>query len=106
MKPTGEVSAPLPVYIVGLDDNDIESSLAKTKFQRSIESLSHLYPELGEAQSHRQSILQGEGEEAFRGSCIDKNAQTPGRVQRRGLVHRRGLRKHRTENQEAHDKTP
>ncbi len=36
---------------MGLDDQDIESSLAKTKFQRSIESLSHLYPEIGEARA-------------------------------------------------------
>ena len=31
---------------MGLDDQDIESSLAKTKFQSSIESLSHVYPEI------------------------------------------------------------
>jgi len=49
--PTPEVSTPLPVYIIGLDDQDIESSLAKTKFQRSIESLSHVYPEIGEARA-------------------------------------------------------
>ncbi len=51
MQPTPEVSTSFPVYIVGLDDQDIESSLAKTKFQRSIESLSHLYPEIGEARA-------------------------------------------------------
>ena len=51
MHPTSEVSTPLPIYIVGLEDQDIESSLAKTKFQRSIESLSHLYPEIGEARA-------------------------------------------------------
>ena len=51
MQPTTEVSTSLPVYIVGLDDQDIESSLAKTKFQRSIESLSHVYPEIGEARA-------------------------------------------------------
>ena len=41
----------MPIYIVGLDDQDVESSLAKTKFQRSIESLSHVYPEIGEARA-------------------------------------------------------
>jgi len=51
LQPTPEVSTSFPVYIVGLDDQDIESSLAKTKFQRSIESLSHLYPEIGEARA-------------------------------------------------------
>lgn len=51
MQPTPEVSTSFPVYIVGLDDQDIESSLAKTKFQRSIESLSHVYPEIGEARA-------------------------------------------------------
>jgi hypothetical protein len=51
LHPTPEVSTPLPVYIVGLDDQDIESSLAKTKFQRSIESLSHVNPEIGEARA-------------------------------------------------------
>jgi len=44
-------STRLPVYIVGLDNQDIESSLAKTKFQKSIESLSHVYPEIGEARA-------------------------------------------------------
>jgi ribosome-associated translation inhibitor RaiA len=51
LQPTSEVSTSFPVYIVGLDDQDIESSLAKTKFQRSIESLSHVYPEIGEARA-------------------------------------------------------
>jgi ribosome-associated translation inhibitor RaiA len=50
MKST-EVSIPFPVHIVGLEGDDVESSLAKTKFQRSIESLSHVYPEIGEARA-------------------------------------------------------
>ena len=39
------------MYIVGLKDQDIESSLAKTKFRKSIESLSRVYPDLGEARA-------------------------------------------------------
>jgi hypothetical protein len=55
----------LPVYIVGLDDNDIESSLAKTKFQRSIESLSHVYPELGEARATVRAFSKGKERKHF-----------------------------------------
>ena len=51
MQPTTEISPPLPVYIVGLDDQDIESSLAKSKFQKSIESLSRVYHDIGEARA-------------------------------------------------------
>jgi hypothetical protein len=65
MNPTVEVSTPLPVYIVGLDDNDIESSLAKTKFQRSIESLSHVYPELGEARATVRAFSKGKERKHF-----------------------------------------
>jgi ribosome-associated translation inhibitor RaiA len=65
MSPSVEVSTPLPVYIVGLDDNDIESSLAKTKFQRSIESLSHVYPELGEARATVKAFSKGKERKHF-----------------------------------------
>jgi len=51
MQPTTEVSSPLLVYIVGLDDQEFESSLAKTKFQKSIESLSRVYRDIGEARA-------------------------------------------------------
>ena len=51
MLPTADVPTPLPVYIVGLNDQEIESTLAKTKFQRSIESLSRVYPDIGEARA-------------------------------------------------------
>ena len=51
MQPTTEISTPLPVYIVGLDDQDIESSLAKSKFQKSIESLGRVYRDIGEARA-------------------------------------------------------
>ena len=51
MQPTTEISTPLPVYIVGLDDQDIESSLAKSKFQKSIESLTRVYHDIGEARA-------------------------------------------------------
>ncbi|TMI43298.1 hypothetical protein E6H19_10095 [Candidatus Bathyarchaeota archaeon] len=63
--PTAEVSTPLPVYIVGLDDNDIESSLAKTKFQKSIESLSHVYPEIGEARATVRAFSKGKERKHF-----------------------------------------
>jgi hypothetical protein len=65
MNPTVEVSTPLPVYIVGLDDNDIESSLAKTKFQRSIESLSHVYPDIGEARATVRAFSKGKERKHF-----------------------------------------
>lgn len=51
MQPTTEISTPLPVYIVGLDDQDIESPLAKSKFQKSIESLSRVYHDISEARA-------------------------------------------------------
>jgi len=65
MNPTVEVSTPLPVYIVGLEDNDVESSLAKSKFQRSIESLSHVYPELGEARATVRAFFKGKERKHF-----------------------------------------
>jgi CBS domain-containing protein/ribosome-associated translation inhibitor RaiA len=40
-----------PVYVVGLPENDYESSVAESKFRRSIESLSHIYPEIDEARA-------------------------------------------------------
>jgi len=40
-----------PVYLVGLPENDYESAVAETKFRRSIESLSHVYPEIEEARA-------------------------------------------------------
>jgi ribosome-associated translation inhibitor RaiA len=51
MNSTLKDSIPLPVYIVGLDNQTIESSQAKTRFQKSIESLSHVYHEIGEARA-------------------------------------------------------
>ena len=65
MHPAPEISAPLLVYIVGLDDNDIESSIAKTKFQRSIESLSHVYPEMGEARATVRAFSKGKERKHF-----------------------------------------
>ena len=53
------------MYIVGLDDNDIESSLAKTKFQRSIESLSHVYPDIGEARATVRAFSKGKERKHF-----------------------------------------
>jgi CBS domain-containing protein/ribosome-associated translation inhibitor RaiA len=40
-----------PVYVVGLPKHDYESALAESKFRRSIESLSHVYPEIDEARA-------------------------------------------------------
>jgi hypothetical protein len=65
MNSTEGVSNPLPVYIVGLEDNDIESSLAKTKFQRSIESLSHVYPGIGEARATVKAFSKGKERKHF-----------------------------------------
>ena len=65
MHPTPEVSTPLPVYIVGLDDNDVESSLAKTRFQRSIESLNHVYPDIGEARATVKAFSKGKERKHF-----------------------------------------
>ena len=65
MNPTVEVSTPLPVYIVGLDDNDVESSLARSKFRRSIESLSQVYPELGEARATVKAFSKGKERKHF-----------------------------------------
>jgi ribosome-associated translation inhibitor RaiA len=60
-----EASAPLPVYIVGLDDQDVESSLAKTRFQRSVESLSHVYPDIGEARATVKAFSKGKERKHF-----------------------------------------
>src|SRR3989441_13029978 len=51
--------------MVGLDDNDIEFSLAKTKFQRSIESLSHVYPDIGEARATVRAYSKGKERKHF-----------------------------------------
>jgi hypothetical protein len=53
------------VYIVGLGDNDVESSLAKTKFRRSIESLSHAYPDIGEARATVKAFSKGREKKHF-----------------------------------------
>ena len=65
MDPIPKVSPPLPVYIVGLEINDIESSLAETKFQRSIESLSHAYPEIWEARATVKTFSKGKARKHF-----------------------------------------
>ncbi|HZY46627.1 MAG TPA: hypothetical protein VFE96_02415 [Candidatus Bathyarchaeia archaeon] len=46
----------VPVYIVGLDVQDLESSMAESKFRRSIESLSHVYPDIAEARAMVKSF--------------------------------------------------
>src|SRR5437879_11037808 len=65
MDQTPEVSTPLPVYIVGLEGQDVESSLAETKFRKSIESLSHVYPELGEARATVRAFSKGKERKHF-----------------------------------------
>jgi len=59
MGQTPEVSTPLPVYIVGLEGQDPESSIAETKFRKSIESLSHVYPDIGEARATVRAFAKG-----------------------------------------------
>ena len=51
-----EATARFPVYIVGLEDQDFESSMAKEKFQRSIDSLLQIYPDLIEARATVKSF--------------------------------------------------
>src|SRR6266702_674323 len=65
MGQTPEVSTPLPVYIVGLEGQDLESSLAETKFRRSIESLSHVYPDLGDARATVRAFSKGKERKHF-----------------------------------------
>ncbi len=65
MGQTPEVSTPLPVYIVGLEGQDPESSLAETKFRKSIESLSHVYPDIGEARATVRGFAKGKERKHF-----------------------------------------
>src|SRR5438094_9319419 len=65
MGQTPEVSTPLPVYIVGLEGQDPESSIAETKFRKSIESLSHVYPEIGEARATVRAFSKGKERKHF-----------------------------------------
>src|SRR5438552_7622518 len=65
MNPTVEVSTPLPVYIGGLDDDDVQSYLARSKFRRSIESLSQVDPELGEARATVRAFSKGKERKHF-----------------------------------------
>src|SRR2546425_11873998 len=70
MGQTPEVSTPLPVYIVGLEDRDLESSLAETKFRKSIESLSHVYPDIGEARATVRAFAKGKERKRFEGHVL------------------------------------
>lgn len=48
-----------PVYVMGLPEQDFESSMAETKFQRAIEALSHLHNDILEARANvKTSSLQ------------------------------------------------
>ena len=60
-----EVSTRFPVYIVGLEDQDIESSMAQSKFQRSVDSLNHLYPDIAEARATVKSFSGAKGRKHF-----------------------------------------
>ncbi len=55
----------MPVYIVGLEDQDLESSLAETKFRKSIESLSHVYPDIAEARATVRAFAKGKERKHF-----------------------------------------
>src|SRR2546428_14173470 len=65
MGQTPEVSTPLPVYSVGLEGQDPESSLVETKFRKSIESLSHVYPDIGEARATVRGFAKGKERKHF-----------------------------------------
>jgi len=53
------------MYIIGLEDQDIESSMATSKFQRSIEALSHHYPDISEARATVKSFSHENGRKHF-----------------------------------------
>jgi hypothetical protein len=53
------------VYIVGLDEKDLESTVAETKFRHSIESLSHHYPDIAEARATVKSFSNEKGRKHF-----------------------------------------
>jgi CBS domain-containing protein len=44
-------SGGLPIYVVGLPEDDFESSQAEAKFRRSVEALSHVYDGIDEARA-------------------------------------------------------
>ncbi|TMI33939.1 hypothetical protein E6H27_02915 [Candidatus Bathyarchaeota archaeon] len=65
MGQTPEGSTLLPVYIVGLEGQDLESSLAETRFRKSIESLSHVYPDIAEARATVRAFAKGKERKHF-----------------------------------------
>ena len=56
MQPKSEFLNRTPVYIIGLEAEDPETSLAEGKFKHSIESLSHVYPDMAEARATVKSF--------------------------------------------------
>src|SRR5436309_14562140 len=65
MGQTPEGSTLLPVYIVGLEGQDLESSLAETRFRKSIESLSHVYPDIADARASVRAFPKGKERKHF-----------------------------------------
>jgi len=65
MQTNSEFITRVPVYIVGLEDQDIESSMAISKFMRSVESLSHHYPDISEARATVKSFSHEKGRKHF-----------------------------------------
>ena len=56
MQPKSEFLTRTPVYIIGLEAKDPETSLAEGKFKRSIGSLSRIYPDIAEARAKVKSF--------------------------------------------------
>ncbi len=55
----------LPVYVVGLPEDDIESSLARSRFERSIEALAHLSRGINEARATVKASSSERGRKHF-----------------------------------------
>ncbi len=65
MQANSEFLTRVPVYIVGLEDQDIESEMAKSKFKRSIVALSHVHPDIEEARATVKSFSHENGRKHF-----------------------------------------
>ncbi len=65
MQTSSEFLTRVPVYIVGLEDNDIETSMATSKFSRSVEQLSKIHPDISEARATVKSFSHESGRKHF-----------------------------------------
>lgn len=54
-----------PVYIIGLEPQGFETSLAEGKFRRSVESLSQVYPDISEARATVKSFSKNKERKHF-----------------------------------------